>query len=252
MLIIGGHIQKKCLTQKARFALFRILRNDGNEFRGAADGTLAVGNARIEIERIAGVEEEFMLAEDDLDGAFENKIEFLSAVGDKAGFVRFVFMRLQTDVQGLHDASFEVVGERLEAVARIAIYIYPLPCADKGVVSHFRIFTGKKHGEIDVEQIGQLIKRADGNGLHIVFKVQIFASSALIKDGDARFKGLSGIGYYKDGGLYKYTVGESADYNAINRLRREIADKFPQAFVVAFKDGVRMDVNEAIREFKKK
>ena len=85
-----------------------------------------------------------------------------------------------------------------------------------------------------------------------VFKVQIFASSALIKDGDARFKGLAGIGYYKDGGLYKYTVGESADYNAINRLRREIADKFPQAFVVAFKDGVRMDVNEAIREFKKK
>ena len=85
-----------------------------------------------------------------------------------------------------------------------------------------------------------------------VFKVQIFASSALIKAGDARFMGLSDIGYYKDGGLYKYTVGESADYNAISRLRREIADKFPQAFVVAFKDGVRMDINEAIREFKKK
>jgi N-acetylmuramoyl-L-alanine amidase len=84
-----------------------------------------------------------------------------------------------------------------------------------------------------------------------VFKVQIFASSALIKAGDARFKGLSGTGYYKDGGLYKYTVGDSTDYNAINRLRRKISDKFPQAFVVAFKDGVRMDVNEAIREFKK-
>ena len=84
-----------------------------------------------------------------------------------------------------------------------------------------------------------------------VFKVQIFASSALVKAGDTRFKGLSNTGYYKDGGLYKYTVGDSTDYNAINRLRREISDKFPQAFVVAFKDGVRMDVNEAIREFKK-
>ena len=84
-----------------------------------------------------------------------------------------------------------------------------------------------------------------------VFKVQIFTSSALIKAGDTRFKGLSGTGYYKDGGLYKYTVGDSTDYNAINRLRREISDKFPQAFIVAFKDGVRMDVNEAIREFKK-
>ena len=85
-----------------------------------------------------------------------------------------------------------------------------------------------------------------------VFKVQIFASSSLLKNGDARFKGLSGIGYYKDGGLYKYTVGESTDYNAINRLRREITDKFPQAFVIAFKDGARMDVNQAINEFKGK
>lgn len=84
-----------------------------------------------------------------------------------------------------------------------------------------------------------------------VFKVQIFASSALIKAGDTRFKGLSGVGHYQDGGMYKYTVGDSTDYNAINRLRREISDKFPQAFIIAFKDGVRMDVNEAIREFKK-
>ena len=84
-----------------------------------------------------------------------------------------------------------------------------------------------------------------------VFKVQIFASSTLIKAGDARFMGLSDVGHYKDGGLYKYTVGESTDYNAISRLRREIADKFPQAFVIAFKDGVRMDVNQAINEFKK-
>jgi N-acetylmuramoyl-L-alanine amidase len=84
-----------------------------------------------------------------------------------------------------------------------------------------------------------------------IFKVQIFASSALIKDGDSRFKGLSDIGYYKDGGMYKYTVGESADYNAINRLRREITDKFPQAFIIAFKDGARMDINQAINEFKK-
>jgi len=85
-----------------------------------------------------------------------------------------------------------------------------------------------------------------------VFKVQIFASSVMLKEGDAHFKGLSGTSCYKDGGLYKYTVGESPDYNEIYRLRREIVDRFPQAFIVAFKDGARMDVNEAIREFKRK
>ena len=84
-----------------------------------------------------------------------------------------------------------------------------------------------------------------------VFKVQILTSSTLLKAGDKRFKGLSGVGHYKEGGMYKYTVGNSTNYNEVNRLRREIAKKFPEAFVIAFKDGVRMDVNEAIREFKK-
>ena len=84
-----------------------------------------------------------------------------------------------------------------------------------------------------------------------VFKVQILTSSTLLKAGDKRFKGLSGVGHYKEGGMYKYTVGNSTDYNEVNRLRREISNKFPEAFVIAFKDGVRMDVNEAIREFKK-
>ena len=49
--------------------------------------------------------------------------------------------------------------------------------------------------------------------------------------------------------MVKYTYGASADYNEINRLRKSIANKFPDAFVIAFKDGERMDVNKAIREF---
>ena len=84
-----------------------------------------------------------------------------------------------------------------------------------------------------------------------VFKVQIIAGSAFIKVGDARFKGLSDVDHYQENGLYKYTVGESTDYNKVNRLRREISDKFPQAFVIAFKNGTRMDINKAISEFKK-
>ena len=83
-----------------------------------------------------------------------------------------------------------------------------------------------------------------------VFKVQILTSSDKLSPRDARFKGQKNTSYYKDGKVYKYTVGESTDYNAILRLRREVAASFPQAFVIAFRDGVRMDINEAIREFK--
>ena len=78
-----------------------------------------------------------------------------------------------------------------------------------------------------------------------VYKVQILASSTRIKAGDARLQGLKNTAYYQEGGLYKYTVGNSEDYNEIYRLRKEIAQKFPEAFIIAFMDGKRINVNEA-------
>ena len=85
-----------------------------------------------------------------------------------------------------------------------------------------------------------------------VFKVQILSSSSKLKAGDARFKGLTDVDSYRDGALYKYTVGASTDYNEIYRLRKQVAATIPEAFIVAFKGGQRMDVNAAIREFKSK
>lgn len=82
-----------------------------------------------------------------------------------------------------------------------------------------------------------------------VFKVQIFSSKVKVKDGDRQFKGLKGCENYEEGSYTKYTYGASNNYNEINRLRKEILDKFPSAFVVAFKNGKKMDVNEGIREF---
>ena len=83
-----------------------------------------------------------------------------------------------------------------------------------------------------------------------IFKVQFMTGSEKIKKGDRRFKGLTNVDSFRDGGMYKYTVGSSSDYNQIYRLRKEILDKFPGAFIIAFKNGTMMNVNEAIKEFK--
>lgn len=83
-----------------------------------------------------------------------------------------------------------------------------------------------------------------------VFKVQILVSSRKLKNGDPHLKGLTDYDFYQEAGYCKYTVGESANYNEIYRLRKQILDKFPEAFIIAFKNGVKMNVNEAIREFK--
>ena len=83
-----------------------------------------------------------------------------------------------------------------------------------------------------------------------IFKLQILTSSTRLKATDAHLKGESSATYYEEGGLYKYTLGASEDYNEISRLRKTLQEKFPQAFIIAFKDGKKMDVREAIREFK--
>ena len=84
-----------------------------------------------------------------------------------------------------------------------------------------------------------------------VFKVQVLASNHKLKANDRQLDGLNEVDYYMDGGLYKYTVGSSEDYNAIYRLRKEIVDRYPNAFIIAFKNGVRVDVQAAIQEFKR-
>lgn len=84
-----------------------------------------------------------------------------------------------------------------------------------------------------------------------IFKIQICTSSELMKANDRRLKGLKNVEHYREGGLYKYTYGASEDYNQIVRLRRSITSKFKDAFIIAFKDGKKMDVNQAIQEFKR-
>ena len=84
-----------------------------------------------------------------------------------------------------------------------------------------------------------------------MFKVQILTSNVKLKSGSRQLKGRDDADFYKDGNIYKYTVGASTNYNEIYRLRKQLLDQFPEAFIIAFKGGQRMDVQKAIREFKK-
>lgn len=86
----------------------------------------------------------------------------------------------------------------------------------------------------------------------IIFKIQIMTSSEQLKTTDSRFKGLKNIEHYFENGLYKYTFGTSSNYNEIRRLRKEIAPKFQDAFIIAFRNGEKMNINEAIKEFLKR
>lgn len=82
-----------------------------------------------------------------------------------------------------------------------------------------------------------------------VFCIQLFATSQKLADGDSRFKGLAPVGCFEENGLYKYIFFSSNNYNAVLKMKRSIAEKFGDAFIIAFKKNERMDVNSAIREY---
>ena len=83
-----------------------------------------------------------------------------------------------------------------------------------------------------------------------VFKLQIFVSDRILRKGDAHFKGETDYESFREGNLVKYTMGASSNYNELYRLRKSLQEKFPEAFIIAFKNGQKYDVNQAIREFK--
>lgn len=83
-----------------------------------------------------------------------------------------------------------------------------------------------------------------------VFKVQILASSWVLRTGDSHLKGETEYDSYQENGMVKYTMGASTNYNEIYRLRKSLLEKFPEAFIIAFKNGQKYDVVQAIREYK--
>ena len=84
-----------------------------------------------------------------------------------------------------------------------------------------------------------------------VFKIQFYISSEKLSNGNPKFKGFSPVNYYKENGVYKYTYGENTDYNKVYKTFKEVRAKFKDAFIIATKNGKKMNVHEAINEFKR-
>ena len=123
-------------------------------------------------------------------------------------------------------------------------------------VSKTVIPTEQKEQDIEKENdrpvTVQKVAESATNDNEITFKIQILTSSKPLAKNDKRLKGLKGVDYYKEKDIYKYTYGASGDYNKVLRTKRTITAKFKDAFIIAFRDGEKMNVNEAIAEFKKR
>lgn len=79
------------------------------------------------------------------------------------------------------------------------------------------------------------------------FKVQIATSAKRIETKPRNFNGLDGVEEHKGEGLYKYTVGDWPTLEGARVMQRQCKEKgFDGAFIVAFKDGARIDLQKAV------
>ena len=78
-----------------------------------------------------------------------------------------------------------------------------------------------------------------------VYKVQFMSLKNPLKKNDKRLKAYENVDYYTEGGVCKYTCGDTTDYDAILKTKTEVQKKYKDAFVVAFLDGKKITVKEA-------
>ena len=97
------------------------------------------------------------------------------------------------------------------------------------------------------EDSNSIVSKESTNKDEIVFMWQIMTSSTPLKDNDYRFKKLK-CSFYKENNIYKYTYGSSTDYKEVQKLQADIKKLFSDAFIIAMKNGKRIDINEARKQ----
>ena len=81
----------------------------------------------------------------------------------------------------------------------------------------------------------------------IRFMVQIKSSAEKIPLNSVQFKGFANISEIKVDGRYKYVTGNSKKYDEIVELQALVRKTFPDAFVVAIKNGKTIPLKDALK-----
>ncbi|MCC6600254.1 MAG: N-acetylmuramoyl-L-alanine amidase [Crocinitomicaceae bacterium] len=85
----------------------------------------------------------------------------------------------------------------------------------------------------------------------VKFQVQILTSTKPVDKNSPDFRGLKRVEEYISGGTYKYLEGTSVSFNEAKKTQQYLREMgFKDAFIVAFENGRRIDLNEAIDKTK--
>lgn len=103
-----------------------------------------------------------------------------------------------------------------------------------------------KKPEVKTETKPETKPEATSKG--VTFKVQISASGTKLDLTPSNFKGLNNVSVVSEGNLYKYMYGSSDNYDtAKEQLAEAKAKGFTTAYLIAFKNGKKVTLQEALK-----
>ncbi len=89
---------------------------------------------------------------------------------------------------------------------------------------------------------------APANTKGVVFKVQLAVSGTKLETAPYNFNGLNSVSMEPVNNLYRYMYGEAATYDQAKGLLAEAKEKgYTTAFVIAFRDGQKITIQEALK-----
>ena len=98
--------------------------------------------------------------------------------------------------------------------------------------------------EMSEKSLSSIYSGRDG----IFYRVQLFATRRILRPGSTQFQGEEDIDYYQEDGFFKYTKGEAQTYKDISPVLKKLKSKFPEAYIIAIKNGKKISVADAKRE----
>jgi N-acetylmuramoyl-L-alanine amidase len=81
-----------------------------------------------------------------------------------------------------------------------------------------------------------------------VFKIQFLSSPKELPATAADLKKVNGWEMVKVNNTYKYLTGSLYNYDEAIKLQKEVRKYFPDAFMVAYKNGIKITIEEALRK----
>ncbi|MDD4108340.1 MAG: MlaD family protein [Prolixibacteraceae bacterium] len=92
--------------------------------------------------------------------------------------------------------------------------------------------------------------KGDLSSRNIIFKVHLVSSENKIPADSNIFEGIGEIEEYQTSGVFSYLTGESNSYNEITLLYEKVRRSFPDAAIVAFRNGRLIELEKALKYLK--